>query len=157
MKTLIATHRAQELAFAKGEYLPPETLAPGDVAAAEQRHILPVVGRALYEKMLDGAYGDFVEEYLEVPVALFARLAVQSGLDVRTGRRGTTVPKSSCSQPADTAALRRLRNSLRSRARTLVRRASEYLAAHRDDFPEYDPAQDVCNRCMTDGNLVQIR
>ena len=75
MKTLIATHRAQDLAFARGEYLPPETLAPGDVAAAEQRHILPVVGRALYEKMLDGAYGEFVAEYLEVPVRVEYEIA----------------------------------------------------------------------------------
>lgn len=157
MNTLVTPLQVLKLAFGEGEYLPPEIIAEADIAGAEQRHIVPVVGRALYEKMLDGAYGEFVEEYLEVPVALFARLAVQSGLDVRTGRRGTTAPKSSCSQPADAAALRRLRNSLRMRARALLRRASEYLAAHCDEFPEYDPARDICNRCTTDGNLVQTR
>lgn len=46
---------------------------------------------------------------------------------------------------------------LLAQARTLLRRAAEHLRAHRDEFPEYDPENDIFNRCTTDGGFVQIR
>ena len=39
----------------------------------------------------------------------------------------------------------------------LLHRAAEHLRAHRDEFPEYDPENDIFNRCTTDGGFVQIR
>ena len=149
MKTLITPLQVLRLAFGDGEQLPPETVAETDIAGAEQRHIVPVVGRALYEKLLAGSYPDFRNEYLAAPAALFTRLAIQPRLDVRTGQCGT-------SAPGETA-LRALRQGLRTQARTLLRRAAEHLRAHRDEFPEYDPENDILNRCTTDGGFVQIR
>ena len=90
MKTLITPLQVLRLAFGDGEQLPPETVAETDIAGAEQRHIVPVVGRALYEKLLAGSYPDFRNEYLAAPAALFTRLAIQPRLDVRTGQCGTS-------------------------------------------------------------------
>ena len=146
-----------KLAFGEGEYLPPEIIAEADIAGAEQRHIVPVVGRALYEKLLAGSYPDFRTEYLASPAALFTRAVLQPRLDVRTGQCGTTAPKGSSGQPAADTPLRDRQRALRTEARTLLRRASEYLSDHRDEFPEYDPARDILKRCSTDGCLVQIR
>ena len=42
-------------------------------------------------------------------------------------------------------------------ARTLLRRASDYLENHRDEFPEYRPEKNILNRCTTDGGFVQVR
>ena len=50
MNTLVTPLQVLKLAFGEGEYLPPEIIAEADIAGAEQRHIVPVVGRALYEK-----------------------------------------------------------------------------------------------------------
>ena len=47
--------------------------------------------------------------------------------------------------------------SLRSEARTLLRRAVAYLDSHRREFPEYLPEKNILNRCTTDGGFVQIR
>ena len=123
MNTLVTPLQVLKLAFGEGEYLPPEIIAEADIAGAEQRHIVPVVGRALYEKLLAGSYPDFRTEYLASP---------------------------------DTAR-RHLRRALLAQARTLLHRAAEHLRAHRDEFPEYDPENDIFNRCTTDGGFVQIR
>lgn len=155
-KTLLTEAEARRLAFA-GEQLPPGIPSAADIAAAEHRYILPVVGRPLYERLLEGGCADFVSDYLAAPAALFTRLVVQSRLDVRTDRCGTAAPRSSWSQPAGGAELRALRRSLRREARTLLRRAAERLAARPDEFPEYDPRADISNRCSTDGGFVQIR
>ena len=157
MNTLVTPLQVLKLAFGEGEYLPPEIIAEADIAGAEQRHIVPVVGRALYEKLLAGSYPDFRTEYLASPAALFTRAVLQPRLDVRTGPCGTSAPKSAYGQPAGETSLRALRQGLRTQARTLLLRAAEHLRAHRDEFPEYDPENDILNRCTTDGGFVQVR
>ena len=77
MNTLVTPLQVLKLAFGEGEYLPPEIIAEADIAGAEQRHIVPVVGRALYEKLLAGSYPDFRTEYLASPAALFTRAVLQ--------------------------------------------------------------------------------
>lgn len=45
MNTLITPAQAVASAFTDGEYLAPEAIGEGDIAAAEQRYIVPVIGR----------------------------------------------------------------------------------------------------------------
>ena len=157
MNTLITPLQVLKLAFGNGEYLPPDAFGEADIAAAEQRYIVPVIGPELYEKLLSGTHAEFRDEYLAPPAALFTRLALQPRLDIRTGQCGTSAPKSSWGQPADKEALRRQCRALRSEARTLLRRAVAYLDSHRREFPEYLPEKNILNRCTTDGGFVQIR
>ena len=98
MNTLITPAQAVALAFADGEYLAPESVTQSDIAAAEQRYIVPVIGRRLYEKLLAGSHASFTTEYLAAPAAFFTRIALQPRLDVRTGQCGTVAPKSAAYQ-----------------------------------------------------------
>ena len=148
MNTLITPAQAVASAFTDGEYLAPEAIGEGDIAAAEQRYIVPVIGRAFHEKLLAGLHAGFTAEYLAAPVALFTRIAVQPRLDIRTGQCGTVAPKSGSYQ-------RELQRSLRRQARTLLCRAAEHLEAHAAEFPGYDPDNNILKRCTTDGNLIQ--
>ena len=157
MNTLITPAQALRRAFTPDEPLPPATIDEAAVAAAEHRYIVPVIGKALHEKLLSGAHAEFRDGYLAAPIALFVRLLVQPRLDIRTGQCGTTAPKSAYAQPAGDTARRHLRRALLAQARTLLHRAAEHLRAHRDEFPEYDPENDIFNRCTTDGGFVQIR
>ena len=156
MNTLVTPLQVLKLAFAEGAYLPTDTVTEADIAAAEQRYIVPVIGTALYEKLLGGAYDDFRADYLAAPAALFTRLSLQPRLDLRTGQCGTTAPKSDSGQPAGDDARRDLLRTLRAEARALLRRAALHLRTHRSEYPEYDPARDILNRCTTDGGFVQI-
>lgn len=155
MQTLITPKQAVALAFADGEQVPPGAIDQNDLAAAETRYVVPVIGKTLYEKLLAGAYPELLAGYVAAPAALFARVVAQPRLDIRTGPDGLTAPKSDYYQPAGEAAARRLQRSLREKARTLLRRATAYIAAHGDDYPEYDAEQNIFNRCRIDGNLVQ--
>lgn len=156
MKTLITPEEVIALAFADGEYLAPETIGEGEIAAAEQRYIVPVIGSALHEKLTVGSYPDFTKEYLAVAAALFTRISIQPRLDIRTGQCGTIAPKSAAYQPADAESRRALHRTLRKQARTLLRRASEYLETHVEQFPEYAPETNILKRCTIDGSFVQV-
>lgn len=157
MNTLITPLQALKLAFGDGEYLPPSTFTEAQIAAAEERHLVPVVGRALHERLLAGACPELVADHLAAPLALFVRLAAQPRLDIRTDRTGTAAPYTASGRPADAEARRRAMRSLRTEARALLRRAAAHIAARPDLYPEYDPSRDILNRCSTDGDLVQIR
>lgn len=157
MNTLISPAQAIRLAFPDGEYLPAGTLTETDIAAAEERCIVPVIGRALYEKTLSGACEELRLRYLAAPTALCTRLSVQPRLDIRTGRCGTTAPRPDDAQPAPADALARLQKRLRQQATALLRRATDYLETHAGDYPVYDPRCNILNRCTTDGGLVQTR
>ena len=157
MNTLISPTQAVRLAFGDGEWLPPEALTEADIAAAEERHIVPVIGRALHERLLEGQYPDFVTSHLAACTALFTRALVQPRLDIRTGQSGTTAPKTDYGSAPDTTARRALRRSLLAQPRTLLHRPAGYLADHRATIPEYDPARDILHRCPPDGNLEKVR
>lgn len=155
-KTLTDASAVIGLAFAEAEYMPAAAVSPADIAVAEERYIVPVTGRALYEKMLEGEYADLRNEYAVPAAAAFVRLGMQPLTDLRSGRFGTVAPRSDNCQPADRASLLDLRRALLERGRALRRRLSDYLERHAADYPEYDPELNILNRCSTDGGLVQI-
>lgn len=157
MNTLISTVRLQQLAFGSGEPLPPDTFTEADIAAAEERYLVPVIGRKLHERLQAGEYASLCDDYLAHPLALFTRLLIQPRLDIRTSSCGTSAPDTSWNQPPSDEALRRQCRALRTQARMLLRRAVKYLEDHRDEFPEYQPDNNILKRCTIDGGFVEIR
>ena len=155
MNTLITPAQAVALAFADGEQAPAGAITAADTVTAEMRYILPAIGRPLYDKLSGGAYPELLSEYLAPAIALYARLAAQPRLDVATVPGGTVVRESDDYRPAGERPTRRLHRALREQARTLLRRATDYLDAHNDAYPEYDPHRNILKRCRIDGDLVQ--
>lgn len=155
MQTLLTPRRAAELAFADGEQAPAGAITAADTATAEIRHILPAIGRTLYDKLAAGAYPELLSEYLAPAIALYARLAAQPRLDIATLPGGAAAPSSGDYRPAGDEAVRRRLRALREEARTLLRRATDHLDACNDAYPEYDPRRNVLKRCRIDGDLVQ--
>jgi len=119
--------------------------------------VLPVTGRPLYERMLDGGYSALREEYAAPAAAYAVRLLVQPMRDIHAGEGGTTGPYSGNYRPAGTQQLAEARRALRTKARALLGRLSDHLAAHADDYPEYDPRSDAMRRISTEGGLVLPR
>lgn len=157
MKTLLSAAQVLRLAFPEGGYLPPDTLAEADIAAAEHRYLRPVLGAALHERLLAGEAADFTADYAAPCVALAVRLLVGRRLDLRSTRLGTLAPKSDRGAPPAEAPLCGRQRTLRLELHALLWRASEYLAAHPAEYPDYDPDANPLNRRTTDGGLVQVR
>ena len=156
MKSLITSEKVISLAFGDGEYLPPEAIGTADIVAAERRHILPIVGQELYDRLHEGAYPDLVEEYVAPALAMAVRVMVQPALNVRTGQAGLVMPSTSHAVAAHTEATRALQRSLRARRQVMLRRLSDYLKTCRATLPEYDAAHDIMQHVNIDGNIVQI-
>ncbi len=154
MKTLITPLQVLKTAFGDGEILPPATIAEADIAAAEQRWIVPVIGRKLHDRLLAGVYPDLVTDCLAAPTALYTRALVQARLDVRTDRLGTAAPKPANGTAAGDEARRRLRRQLLEEARTLLQRATDHLATNKIRYPEYVADENRAARCSIAGGII---
>ena len=157
MQTLISKEEAIALAFADTGYFDPGGLSEAEIAAAEVRYLVPVTGRALYERMLAGDYAPLREDYAAPAAAFAVRLLVQPMRDIHAGSGGTTGPYSGNYRPAGAEQLTQARRALRTKARALLERLSDYLATHAGAYPEYDPRGDAMRRISTEGGLVLPR
>ena len=133
MNTLITPAQAVALAFADGEYLAPESVTQSDIAAAEQRYIVPVIGRRLYEKLLAGSHASFTTEYILRLRRRFSRASPSSpqahrpcascngACAVRPGRCCAAPPNTSKRTPPN------FRNTTRTRTSSIAARPMETL------------------------------
>ena len=156
MKNIISPAEAVNLAWGTGEYLSPQAVAEADIAAAEQRYIIPVIGRPLAQALADGLYPELRNDYAAPALAMFVRVMLQPTMDVRTGQTGSVVQSGACADPASSEARAASLRALRRRAGVLLRRLSERLDADPASYPEYDPEQNILKHCSTDGGIVQI-
>ena len=156
MNTLLTPVEVVRLTFAPDDCLPPDAVTEADIAAAEQRYLVPAIGPALHERLLTDNDRSFLDHYLAAPLALFTRVLIQPRLDIRTGRCGTTAPKPDGTSPATEEARRMQRQSLLTQARALLLRAVEQIELYPETYPQYDPKENILKRCSIDGKLVQI-
>ena len=156
MKNLITNQQVISLAFGDGEYLSPEVVLQADIASAEARYIIPVVGEKLHQEMLDGAQKPLLEDYVAPALAMAVRTMIQPALNVRTGQGGLYIPTSARSDTSVKSTTHALQKSLRNRRQALLRRLSNYLKNHASEFPNYDINHDVMQKCSIDGGYVQM-
>lgn len=157
MNTLITPAQALRRAFTPDEPLPPATIDEAAVAAAEHRYIVPgSSARPSTRSSSRGPMPNSATATWRHPSPCSSACSSSRGWISAPGSAARQ-PRRARRAPAADTPLRARQRALRTEARTLLRRASEYLSDHRDEFPEYDPARDILKRCSTDGCLVQIR
>ena len=150
MKTLITAERAYALVFSTEEPYSAAAITEADIAEAESRYLMPIVGEELYNAL--AAYSDLVAEYVEPMVAAWVRYIVEPHLAARCctcyveGRVTEAAPDHT----------ERVRRALREKAVALTRRLSEHLNSHSADYAEYNPKTNPLNRCFIYGNIIQV-
>ena len=156
MKNLITNEQVISLAFGDGEYLSPEVILDSDIALAEDRYIVPVVGAELHQALLDGSYPTLLDDFVAPALAMAVRTMIQPALNVCTGQAGLRISSSLRADSSTKSAMEMLQKSLRLRRQILLKRLSNYLKAHASQFPTYDAESDILQHCTIDGGYIQI-
>lgn len=150
MNTLLSAERAYALAFSSEEPYSASVITEVDIAEAESRYLLPIIGEELYAALLK--YGTLQTEYIEPMVAAWVRYIIEPHLATRC-----------CACHAEgriTEAVNdhteRVMRALREKAQVLTRRLSNHLNSHSADYVEYNPKNNPLNRCFIYGNIIQI-
>ena len=157
MKNLLTNEQVISLAFGDGEYLSPEVVLDSDIAAAEERYILPVVGERLYSELLKGSHPTLLNNFVAPALAMAVRTMIQPALNVRTGQGGLHISSSARSDTSIKSTTQALQKSLRQRRQTLLRRLSNHLREHTSEFSSYEVERDALQKCTIDGGYVQMR
>lgn len=154
-KRVITAAEVVSLAFADGEYISSEVILDSDIASAEHSFIRPIVGDALLESLLEGECEMLRTEYVAPALAMAVRCMVQPSLNVRTGMGGLSVSTSMRADSSTKSAISQLQRSLEQRRERLLRRLSDYLKNHAEEYPLYNENSDAKQRCKIYGGIVQ--
>lgn len=145
MTTIITPTDVYSLAFSIEENYNVSVVKESDIAIAESRYLLPVVGEGLYSKLINGGYYDLRVNYVAPMLSAWTRYIVEPLLAERCalGHGAVAVDK-------------QVLTRLKMMAMEQSRRLSRYLDEHSDEYPEYNPVDNPLNHCSIDGNIVQI-
>ena len=147
MDTLIKSDDVLSLAYTADGRVTNLKITKVDIAAAEGQFLLPIIGEELYKSLMQGNYPTLLQEYVAPQVAAWTRYIVEPIMVERCGYE---------SSAAYNEVRKVIYRRLRGIARNLSRQLSNYLNAHCDEFPEYNPADNSLNHCSIDGDVVQI-
>ena len=150
MKTLITAERVYALAFSTEEPYSASVITDTDIAEAESRYLMPVVGEELYNVV--AKYSTLKSEYVEPMVAAWVRYIVEPHLAARC----CTCYAEGRVKEAVNDHTERVMRALREKAVALTRRLSDHLNSHSADYVEYNPKTNPLNRCFIYGNIVQV-
>lgn len=153
MELLISPARIAQYAFRAPSFINAAAISDATILAAQQKFIRPALG-ALYDKICTGCYGDFLEEYIQPPLALYVKLLMMPSLAVQAGAGGVAEANSANLSKAGDAKFRYAVRRLRSDAAALMDRAVAHLDANRGKYPEYEPRADAHRRCSIEGGVI---
>ncbi|MBQ8204485.1 MAG: hypothetical protein IJZ78_01555 [Alistipes sp.] len=151
MKSLVSPEVVVSVAFAADYEVTSSNITTLDVLATESRFLLPLLGAALYDKLLGGGYPELLSDYVVPQVAAWTRYAVEPLLAERFD-----FDRSKDYSEADYSMNRQLLMQLRSTAQAMSRRLTDYLNANAESIPEYDADANPLNHCIMYGDVVQV-
>ncbi len=151
MKSLVSPEEVVSVAFAADYEVTSSNITTLDVLATESRFLLPLLGTALYDKLLGGGYPELLSDYVVPQVAAWTRYAVEPLLAERFD-----FDRSKDYSEADYSMNRQLLMQLRSTAQAMSRRLTDYLNANAESIPEYDADANPLNHCIMYGDVVQV-
>ncbi len=129
IKLLMTTSEVVDYAFATGEYVADGEISETAIMTAQQRYIIPILGKRLFEALAEGDYTTLREEYIAPTLGILARIEANLA-----------------AYPPTTAE--------RQRAKLFLRNLSDYLNNYSELYAEYDPEENVMNRCQIVGGFV---
>jgi hypothetical protein len=155
MELLITPAQVAQMAFRAPDFISEEAVAEATILAAQQKFVRPVLGDRLFDALCRGSYAPLLRDYVMPPLALYVKMLMLPALAVQAGGAGVVEANPKNFVRAGDARLRAAVRRLRTEALALMRRAIEHIESSAPrTYPEYDPADNILNRCSTDGGVV---
>ncbi len=150
---LVTPGEVVQIAFRGAESVDPNLIGEAMIVTAQYKFIRPVLGK-LYEALSEGKYTQLLDEYIKPPLAHYVKWLLLPRLSVQCGTIGLVQFKGDNFSAADGKGVTRLAKQVRSDAQVLMKRAVERIESSLEEFPEYEPEQNVLNRIALIGDWV---
>lgn len=136
MRNLITPQEVIELAFAENSNMREESISATSIHIAEIKYIRPAFGE-MYA-LLGDKYADYTNDYVKPALAYFVKCEIVSSIAIDMSNSGIAIANPQYQSAASDKQRQRLYDSEMSKAKTLLDFALEYVAAHREEFPEFE-------------------
>lgn len=158
MKPLISPQKAFQLAFSPHEQLPAEALSTELITLAQERYLRPVIGEKLLAALEEGLYPQLLEEFIAPVIAFGVRVQLLPTLRQALSTGGLVTPTTDGWKGLDEERFTSMMRALRHRLEGLRRRLDEELELlhEADTLAEYEPAENIRQRCRIHGGFVQV-
>lgn len=150
---LISSEEILEIAFPSTELPRPGLIGDTKIEIAQIKYLKPVFGK-MYDRLAEPEYGDFVHEYLKLPLALYVKSLVIDEADVTVGAMGILQPQPAYGNPVSSSKLALLKRRARNEADRLLRLAVEHVENNPERYPEYIPEDNILHRVGIRGGIV---
>lgn len=154
MEIIITTGDIAEIAFGSRTSANAVLVTPQSVATAQQKYIRPALGEEMFDAVLRGEYPDFVSEFLKLPLALLTKSIILHSADYVVGAMGVSRQNNPNASPLSSREYGLALRHLRSDAMVHLGGAMEHLAANRNKYPHYNPAQSRFTEVSIQGGVV---
>lgn len=154
MELLITPAQVAAAAFRAPDFISENAVPEATILAAQQKFVRPVIGPALFDALCMGKYPELLADHLFSPLALYVKMLMLPSLAVQAGTAGVVEANPKNFAKAGDAKLRGAIRRLRADASALMRRAVGHIEAAPGKYPEYDPDENIMNRCSTAGGVV---
>lgn len=152
MNPLITPQQVVALAFSAESHIRATQISQTDIVVAEQKFLAPVFG-AMWSAVRAGAYAEFTQQYLAPALACYVKSQVLPSLAAITSS-GVVSRSWEGGKSASEREVVRLARAAADQAHTLRAQAVAWVESHPDDFPDYDPSQNVLNHTRIEGGIV---
>lgn len=158
MKRLVSPAEVLTIAFGTTHTLRESDVPDHTILAAERKFLLPVLGVEFFDRLVGEepttADRAFAENYLKMPLALYVASLLLPTIALQVGAAGVVRVAGESFRAADERCVVRLCRRLRSDAGALLDSATDYLAAHPDLYPLYQPQNNVRKRISLNGGVI---
>lgn len=153
MKLMITPSEVAVLAFGGEHMLPAGILDDTAIVSAQQKFLAPVLG-TLWGALDADRHTVLINDYLKPALAQWVRFLILPAVSAQTGAAGVVQYGGQLFTAAEDKALARLLRRVRGNAEALTGALVEHIESRPDDYPEYDPAENIRNRVSIDGGIV---
>lgn len=154
MKILVNAAEVAALAFGGDEEAMCGVVDDVVIAAAQDKYLRPVLGDALLAAVGDGKYSGLLGTYLQPAIAWWVRFLALPAIHTQVGAAGVVSYGGNGFMPADDKSLRRLLRLTRGKAETLTRLLMRHVESMPEEYPEYEPENNILNRASIAGGIV---
>ena len=153
MELIITPQEVVDMAF-EGEYgITPERIGNNVIASAQQKFIKPVFGNLLNELGENSPYTE-LKKLVKAALAQYVKLLMIPKLAVSMGNGGITQIKGTHFASADEECIKALKENTKAEACALIREAVEHIEQNRDNYPEYNPAENILHKVSICSGII---
>ena len=153
MELIITPQEVVEMAF-EGEYgITPERIGNNVIASAQQKFIKPVLGD-LFDKLEDDSSYPELKELVKAALAQYVKLLMIPKLAVSMGNGGITHIKGTHFASANEESIKALKENTKAEACALMREVVEHIEQNREDYPEYNPADNILHKVSICSGII---